>query len=64
MGHTTLLAVGICAPQGLSADVLTSDRLDDLRSGDKHLANLLYHENKIGKGRRIDSATGAGTQDD
>jgi len=44
-------------------DLLTDDRLDDVRSGDVHVGTLLHHKDPVGKGRGIDGAAGGGSHD-
>ena len=50
--------------QILHADLLSQDRLDDLRAGDEHLGDLVDDENEIGQGGGVDRASGAGAEDD
>src|ERR1022692_4036439 len=51
------------AAQALLGDVLVRDGLDDVRTGDEHVAGRLHHEDEIGDGRRVDGPAGAGSHD-
>lgn len=53
MGHGT--AEGFCR------NIFSGNSLDDLRTGDEHLAGLIHHEDKVGNSRRINSAAGTGS---
>ena len=41
-----------------------SDRFDDLRSRNEHVARVLYHVDEIGQGRTVDGTAGTGSHDD
>jgi hypothetical protein len=51
------------AAQFLLGDFFMGDSLDDVRAGDEHVGCLASHENKIGDGRGINRAAGAGAHD-
>ena len=58
LGH-----VGVCAAEFLHGDVFTGDRLDDVGSGDEHLAGLVDHDHEIRQRGGVDVAAGRGTHD-
>ncbi len=43
-------------------DVFAHDRFYDSGSGDKHMGQVVHHENEVGKGRRIHGASGTVAQ--
>lgn len=49
LGH-----VGVGAAQFLHGDVLTGDGLDDVGSGDEHLARLVDHDDEVGQCGGVD----------
>jgi hypothetical protein len=51
------------AAEVLHGDLLAEHRLDHLRTGDEHLADLVDHEDEIGQGRTIDRTAGTGAED-
>src|SRR5678815_4596792 len=63
MGHTALAGMRFCAAQVFFAHFFMSHRLDHVRTSDEHVTVGLAHEDKIGDGRRIHRAAGAGTHD-
>ncbi|SHW69862.1 Uncharacterised protein [Mycobacteroides abscessus subsp. abscessus] len=56
--------VGVGAAQLLHGDLFTGDGLDDVRSGDEHLAGLVDHDDEVGERGGVDVATGRGTHDE
>ena len=56
--------MGQCATELFEGDVLAGDRLDDVRTGDEHVACVLHHEDEVRQRRGVDTAAGARTQDD
>ena len=55
--------MGHGAAQGLEADLLPGDALDDVRAGDEHVRRVLHHEDEVGHGRGVDRAPGGGSHD-
>ena len=53
-GAATLVAAGTAS----AAMTSISDSWHNLGAGNKHIAGLFDHDNKVGKGWRIDGATG------
>ena len=49
----------LCATQIFGANFFMSYCLNDIGTRYKHVRSFLYHENKISKGRRINSTTSA-----
>src|SRR5258708_35607281 len=39
------------------------DGLDDIGSGDEHVASLIHHEHEVGEGGGVDGSAGAGSHD-
>jgi hypothetical protein len=52
------------AAEFLHGDVLTGDRLDDVRAGDEHLAGLVDHDDEVGQRGGVDVPTGRGAHDE
>ena len=50
-------------PSVLLGDVFVGDGLDDVGTGDEHVAGVVHHEDEIGDGGRVDGAAGAGAHD-
>src|SRR4030095_14710667 len=63
MRYAAPAGVGFRAAQCLFGDFLVGDGLDHVRTGDKHVAVGLQHEDKVGDRRRIHRAAGAGSHD-
>src|SRR5437868_8074863 len=63
MSDPALAVVYHGAAQLLKSHILVSDRLHHIGAGDKHIACLLHHENKVCDGWRVDRAARAGTHD-
>ena len=63
MSDPALAVVYHGAAQLLKSHILVSDRLHHIGAGDKHIACLLHHENKVSDGWRVDCAARAGTHD-
>ena len=55
--------MGVGAAELLHGDVLTGDGLDDVGSGDEHLAGLVDHHHEVGQGGRVHVSTRGGTHD-
>ena len=49
--------------QPFLGDVFMGDGLDDVGTGDEHVAGAVDHEDEIGDGGRVDGAAGAGSHD-
>ena len=60
VGHTTLGVMGHGAAQIFKGDFFAGDAFDDVRAGDEHVRGVLYHENEISHGRRINRAPAVG----
>jgi hypothetical protein len=58
LGHVRLRAA-----EFLHADVLAGDGLDDIGTGDEHLAGLVDHDDEVGQRGGVDVATGRRTHD-
>ena len=58
-----LLVVRHRAAKVFLGDVLVRDGLDDVGTGDEHVAGLLHHHDEVGDRRRIDGAAGARSHD-
>ena len=52
-----------CAAELFLGDFLMGDRLNDLRTGYKHVGSGLDHEHEVGDCRRVDSAAGTRAHD-
>ena len=64
MGDAALGGVGGCATELLMGDDLTCDGADDIRAGDVHLADAVFHDDEIGDGGAVDRAAGGGAHDE
>ena len=64
MGHAAALVVDLGATQVFHAHLFARHGLYDLGAGDKHVAGLVDHKDKVGDGRAVDRAAGAGPHDD
>ena len=62
VGNAALAAMRIGTAQFLLVHLLVGHGLYHVRTGDKHVALLLYHEDKVGKRRRVACPTGTRTQ--
>jgi hypothetical protein len=51
------------AAQQFLGDIFMCDCLDDIGTGDEHVAGAVDHEDEIGDGGRVDRAAGAGAHD-
>ena len=58
MRVTRRFGVDARAAEVFHRDVLAQNRLDDVRSGDKHLRDIFNHEYEVGQRRRINRAAG------
>ena len=58
LGHVCL-----CAAEFFHGDVLTGDGLDDVGSGDEHLAGLVDHDDEVGQGGGVDVTAGRRAHD-
>ena len=58
LGH-----VGLRAAELLHGDVLAGDGLDDVGSGDEHLAGLVDHDDEVGQRGGVDVPAGRGAHD-
>ena len=63
MGDAAFFVVRHRAAELLLGDFLVRHGLDHVRAGDEHVGSLASHENKIGDGRGINRAAGAGAHD-
>lgn len=52
--------MGVGAAEFLHGDVFTGDGLDDVGSGDEHLAGLVDHDDEVGQGGGVDVPAGRG----
>jgi len=50
--------------QGIEIHFFAGDGADDIRPGDKHVAQVTGHDDEIGQTGRIDRAAGAGAKHD
>ena len=64
VGDAGLEVVDRRATQLIKRDLLAGRRCDDVRTRHEHVRVLSCHDDEVGEGRLIHSATGAGTQDD
>ncbi len=55
--------VRLRAAQFFFGHVFVGHSLDDIGTGDKHVAGVLHHEHKVGEGRRVHRTTRARTHD-
>ena len=55
--------VGLGAAEFLHGDVLAGDGLDDVGSGDEHLAGLVDHDHEVGQRGGVDVPAGRGAHD-
>ena len=62
VGNAALAAMRIGPAQFLLVHLLVGHGLYPVRTGDQHVALLLYHEDKVGKRRRVACPTGTRTQ--
>ena len=58
VGDAALGGVGSGAAELLVRDDLTCYGADDIRAGDVHLADAVFHDDEIGDGRAVDRAAG------
>ena len=63
VGHAALGGMHHGAAELVDGDILARDGLDHLRAGEEHIAVLLRHQDKVGQGRAVDRAAGAGAED-
>ncbi len=63
MSHAGRRVVGHGATEVFLRDVLVGHGLDDVRTGDEHVARVLHHDVEVGDGRRIDGAARARAHD-
>ena len=60
MGHTAFSRMCLRSTKFLESNVLIQNLLNNIWPGNKHIAGVVYHKNKIGNGRRIYRPSGAG----
>ena len=63
VGHTRFRSVNGSTAQAFLIDNLAQHFLHNLGTGEEHIAGVLDHHHKVGEGRRIHTAAGAGTHD-
>ena len=61
--HAGLDVVHLGAAQRVEGHRLAGGHLDDLGTGDEHVADAVHHECEVGHRRRVHGAAGAGTED-
>ena len=61
--HATRPVVHHGAAELFFGHLLGRDRLDDVRTGDEHVARVLDHPDEVGDRRAVDRAAGAGAED-
>jgi hypothetical protein len=62
-GDTRLARMAHRTTQLLERDILTRDRLHDIRAGDEHVRRLAHHEDEVGHRRAVHGATRTRAED-
>ena len=62
VGHAALGGMNVGPAQLLETDLFAGHRLDDLGSGDEHVAAAPAHQDEVGNRRAVDRAAGAGAE--
>ena len=63
VSHTRFLRVSDRSAEVFLGHLFVSDRFDHIGPGDKHVAGVFHHENKIGEAWRINGSAGTGPHD-